>query len=529
MNKIVFITISLFFGLLPIAGELILWFSKGQFNPTSWVAFCLFLVLLTNIAALKIHKNFTIAKTIFCLTLVLATSYAISIDGGLTSPLWYFQLLLIFCCSYLLGKYFALGTGFYSLCLAFYFFYFPEAQGQQLITPEKITSISVSLIAISLLSFFFEKERSLSQAREVLLQKLNTKLSLLSETLKVQLDHCIAAGKIGVFSLNLEDQNFILSGIWNSEKTTHPQMSQIDEFYEKVHRDDGASLKKAIELLRHDETQSFELQVRLKKNQDSYQLFIARGSVVANSEKEKRIACTFIDISETKLLKELQAANSELEEFSYVAAHDLRSPLRAINNLSGWLLEDHGSKLPPQGLNDLKLICSQAELMDQMVEGLLEYSLVKDNEQKVDTIELTQLLKKISNFLPAPETYNVVFDNNLPKIKTHAASLEVVLRNLIENAIKYRESDSGKVRINTLIVDNFIQFDVSDDGQGIPLEFHSKIFRLFHSLNSNSGKKTSGVGLAIVKKQVERFGGKIWVNETPSLKGLHISFLWPLL
>lgn len=222
----------------------------------------------------------------------------------------------------------------------------------------------------------------------------------------------------------------------------------------------------------------------------------------------------------------LQKRNQELDQFAYVASHDLKAPLRAIASLSEWLEEDLGDILPQENRHQMSLLRGRVRRMEGLINGLLEYSRVGRTEIPSSLVNVGALITEVIDSLQPPPTFNIAVDLAMPTIITQRLPLQQVFANLIGNAITHHPRVDGWVKISAQNQGNCYKFTVADDGTGIPLEYHDKIFVIFQTLQARDTKENTGIGLAIVKKIVESQGGKITL-EPFSGPGSTFSFTWP--
>ena len=260
----------------------------------------------------------------------------------------------------------------------------------------------------------------------------------------------------------------------------------------------------------------------------SVQLAIAiRQAELVQKLKSRATALKTSNHRLLKSAKMLKERNQELDEFAYVASHDLRAPLRAMANLSRWLEEDISDLIPTDNKEQLRLIQSRAQRLDDFITGLLEYSRAGRDSLESQEIHTQTLIENITNNLVVPPEFTVVPPSNLLTITTQELLLQQVLTNLIGNAIKYHNRPDGTVRIEIEETEDALTtFSVTDDGPGIEPAYHEKIFGVFQTLESRDVRESTGVGLSIVKKIVERQGGKITLRSSPG-EGSTFTFTWP--
>lgn len=225
---------------------------------------------------------------------------------------------------------------------------------------------------------------------------------------------------------------------------------------------------------------------------------------------------------------ELQRSNRDLDQFAYVASHDLRAPLRAISHLSSWIAEDSGHLLPAPSKEHLTKLRLRTKRMERLLEDLLTYSRVGRRDGMVEEVHCGTLIEEVMELLAPPPGFSVKTQGELPVLKTLRPPLEMIFRNLIANAIKHHgQPQVGEVRIGARILGDFVQFSVSDNGPGIDSQYHERIFSLFQTLRPRDEVEGSGMGLAVVKKTVEHYGGKVSV-ESECGQGAKFLFTWPL-
>ncbi len=224
--------------------------------------------------------------------------------------------------------------------------------------------------------------------------------------------------------------------------------------------------------------------------------------------------------------KELERSNHELGQFAYVTSHDLKAPLRAIANLSQWIEEDLQECLTADTHKQMTLLRGRVHRMEALIEGILEYSRVGRVSVDVTEVDVGELLAETIETLAPPEAFHVEVGPGMPVLNAARVRLSQVFANLIGNAIKYRERDDGHIQISVTEQDDFYRFSITDDGPGIPEEFHHKVFQIFQTLQARDTLESTGVGLTLVKKIVEEQGGSIEL-ESREGEGATFHFSWP--
>lgn len=221
----------------------------------------------------------------------------------------------------------------------------------------------------------------------------------------------------------------------------------------------------------------------------------------------------------------LELINRDLDDFAYVASHDLRAPLTAIASLVGWLEEDAGALLPEASQGHLALIGNRVKRMARLLEDLLEYSRAGRTNSAVEPVDVTELIHQIVDLHQGARPLEV-HTGDLPALATARVPLHQIFRNLISNAIKHHDGERCAIRVNAIRQNGYFEFCVEDDGPGIPRAFHHKVFNMFQTLRPRDEVEGSGMGLPLVRKLVERYGGLVWIAGREG-RGTAVYFTWP--
>lgn len=241
-------------------------------------------------------------------------------------------------------------------------------------------------------------------------------------------------------------------------------------------------------------------------------------------QRAAELANTNLMLASTTAL--LEQRNTELDQFAYVASHDLKAPLRAISNLAEWLGEDLSGQIPDENQHQLDLLQGRVQRMEALINGLLEYSRVGRRQRTIETIDLNHLLANIVDSLAPPEGFTVAIPNTLPTLHGCKSALSRVISNLIDNALKHHDKDTGTIRITCANQDDKLEFAIADDGPGIDPQYHNRIFTIFQTLKARDDFESTGIGLAVVRKIIEAENGRIWLESTPG-EGTTFYFTWP--
>lgn len=247
--------------------------------------------------------------------------------------------------------------------------------------------------------------------------------------------------------------------------------------------------------------------------------FLIVGQDISNlKQQEKQLK---------EYLLKIERSNKDLEQFSYVAAHDLKAPLRAIHNLAVFIEEDLG-QLPDQVKMNMELLKGRIHRMEGLVNGILEYAKSGTKSVNPEITDVGSLVSDIVQHLGINNDQQVEIQEGLPIILTQRLLLEQVLSNLLSNAYKYNSNPEPKIQITSKELDKEFEFAVSDNGPGIPIESHHKVFKIFQTLQARDSYESTGIGLSIVKKIIEEKGCKIELDSTPG-EGCTFRFTWPKL
>jgi signal transduction histidine kinase len=223
---------------------------------------------------------------------------------------------------------------------------------------------------------------------------------------------------------------------------------------------------------------------------------------------------------------DLERSNRELDEFAYVASHDLRSPLQGIKNLAKWIEEDNAGVLHEQSLRHLRQMQQRVARLERLLDDLLQYSRAGRVFGELVEVDTRELIRETVGLLAPPSAFRVDLQGDMPTFVTAKVPLEQVFRNLINNAIKHHDRPDGRLEISCRENGAYYAFAVADDGPGIPPESQDQIFRMFETLKPRDAVEGSGMGLAIIKKIVESLGGRVGVESEPG-QGARFWFTWP--
>ncbi len=246
--------------------------------------------------------------------------------------------------------------------------------------------------------------------------------------------------------------------------------------------------------------------------------------MTARKQAEQALEQLNMDLESTN--EELIKKNKELKEFTYVAAHDLKTPLRAIGVLANWISTDYAHMFDEKGQEQFTLLTERVDKMNRLIDRLIEYSDTGQKSRK-EKVNLNALLTNITDEIVLTKKINIVVVNNLPTLKCNKTRMRQIFRNLLINAAHYSDKPDKQIKIDCVQEDQFWKFSIADNGSGIDQKYHEKIFMMCQRLSPQDFKEGTGIGLSIVKKIVEDEGGRIWL-ESEVGKGSTFYFTIPI-
>ena len=223
--------------------------------------------------------------------------------------------------------------------------------------------------------------------------------------------------------------------------------------------------------------------------------------------------------------RSLLQTNSELDQFAYITAHDLKAPLRAIASLSEWIEEDLEDNIPTTTRSQMHLLRGRVYRMQALLNSLLEYSRSGRTQTPVSRVNVNCLVADIIDRLAPPATFTIDIMAPLPTFNTRKQPLTQVLTHLIDNAIRHHPSQMGKVAISAIDLGEDYEFTIADDGDGIEPQYQNRIYTIFQTLKPRDLQENVGAGLAIVKKVIAAEGGAITLESAAGM-GAAFKFTW---
>ncbi len=328
----------------------------------------------------------------------------------------------------------------------------------------------------------------------------------------------------------------------NEHATLVPDLNIWRNF---IHPDDREAVHNSLQTALNDSSVfEWQFEYRFLRLDQEDAFVIDRGVIIRNDRGEAiRMVGALTDMTQRRIYeaslerlnitldqraKELALSNLELEEFAFVASHDLQEPLRMVTSFLTQLEKKYEAQLDSRGILYIQLAVDGAKRMRQIILDLLEYSRIGKESFKLENIDLNQVVEEIIllNKQVIEEKNAVIQFNELPGIYNHKHPVMQILQNLINNAIKYSNPKKApEVTIEASSEGEIWLFSVRDNGIGIDEEYFHKIFVMFQRLHGRDEYEGTGIGLAVVKKTIDRMGGRIWVE---SQKGVGSTFFFTL-
>ena len=222
----------------------------------------------------------------------------------------------------------------------------------------------------------------------------------------------------------------------------------------------------------------------------------------------------------------LELQGAELKNFTETVPHELKAPLKDINQLTSMLVKNYATAFDRRGKEIVTLLVNRIKRINRYIDGIIQYAAADQPAEKEQQIDLNELIGEIVEQLAPPPEMQIWIEHTLPVIIAGKASMKQIFLNLLSNAITFMDTSYGEIAIDCAEHANYWTFAVVDNGPGIEQKYHEKIFRFFQTLAPKDERESAGIGLALVKKLVEHYGGQVWVESSRG-KGAHFYFTLP--
>lgn len=323
---------------------------------------------------------------------------------------------------------------------------------------------------------------------------------------------------MGHWRINLEnnsvfwsDQIYKIHGV--DKESFTPDFENAINFY---HPDDRENVKAAIS---HtvETGEPFDFSLRVVKKTGHLIHVQSQGKAEYNEQGEIiSVFGVFQDITQMKTYElELLRSNKELDDFAYIASHDLKEPLRGIHNHARFLMEDYENILEEDGVHKLQRLVYLSQRMEQLITDLLSFSRLGRDEFTLEDVNINNVINDLQELYQDNENTSIIIKEALPTIKSNKIRIEELFRNLISNAIKYNDQDQKIIEVGYTKNKKNAMY-VKDNGIGIEEHFHKSIFKIFKRLHRKDAYGGgTGSGLTFVKKIIDKHKGEIWIESEP--------------
>ena len=509
-------------------------------HPIVRLTFIIGSILLVNLLLLPRHKK---NKTAYVILTVLAISLIhlhMYYSGGIQASASYYLATITLMAFMLLGN--KIGRIIFMIVAANFIYFYFITENTHWISYDLIGNtphlINLDFVSTGLLAFFMlaAQMNYLESGKNIVIQRITAQRNELRAKNKELRKLSIVASK-AENAIIITDKNGIaewvndgfvrLTGysfdevvgknadhILSGKNSDHATLEELQSCIIKRQAFTGEVLKY------HKDGTKFWTQVTMtpiveEENNETKFIFIESNITVRKIAEEKM----------KQYLVNLEKSNGELDKFAYVVSHDLKAPLRAIGNLTGWIEEDLGEKLDTEVLGHFNTIKGRVVRMEGLIDGILDYTKAAKDGGKLETFNSKELVQDTIELIGASAKAVIHVRENMPVMNTERVKLQQVFLNLINNAVKYNDKEDVQVDIGFEDKGKEWQFYVKDNGPGIEQRYHEKIFVIFQTLNARDEVESRGVGLAIVKKIIEEAGGKIWLDSEKG-KGAAFYFTW---
>ncbi len=340
-----------------------------------------------------------------------------------------------------------------------------------------------------------------------------------------KLNLALENGKIGVWEFDVKARRFLFDNRMKkmSGVGSRPFDGSLKSFEKHIHDEDVKHFNEALRRTLED-NKPFETIFRVRQKQRGTKYLIVKGMLYHDGGLS-RIIGVGIDITEMKkgsehalfkLNEELARSNKELEQFAYVASHDLQEPLRMVSVFTQMLAQRYGDTLDDDAREYIKFAVEGSKRMYNLINGLLAYSRIQTKGKEFNEVDINNVLEEVLRNLSLQiEKVNAVISlSDMPVIYADKSQMIQLFQNLISNSIKFSKG-IPKIKVSSTEHDDYYLFSVSDEGIGIDPQYFERIFQIFQRLHPREEYEGTGIGLSICKRITERHGGKIWVESKP--------------
>ncbi len=353
-------------------------------------------------------------------------------------------------------------------------------------------------------------------------------------TLSRRLTDAMGAGNVGLWEQDLESGECWISDEFAAlHGCSVTDWAGVESLIDLLHPDDRQELAAR---LRSDRipNQVDEWLYRIEAGEGSHRWLRARSCLLDRGTGSQKLVGACIDVTGERereaamaaLNCKLVEANQDLDEFVRIMSHDLRSPLRGIRSLIGFVEEDHGEEIPAQARVHLATMERRAVRMEQLLDDLLAYAKAGTDVTHLTEVDPVELIEGVFEMVDRPAGIELRVESGVGPVVVDDIALLICVRNLVDNAIKHHDKPTGIVAVRFDRTADGLSISVADDGPGIPEKYQDRIFEPFRTLQSRDRVEGSGIGLAIVRRTVAQAGGTVAVESEPGT-GSTFTLSWP--
>ena len=339
------------------------------------------------------------------------------------------------------------------------------------------------------------------------------------EIQKEKYSRIIANMNLGLVEIDTEGQIQMVNNRY-TEMIGHSQENLLGKYVLDVMNLDKENLEiiqQQFEKRKQNKSDSYEVEIQNSQGEKRHWLISAAptynefgkiiGSVGVHLDITKQKE---LELQKQELVNELEDSNRGLQEYAHIVSHDLKSPLRSVTALATWLYDDYKEVLDDNGKYNLQMMMEKVEGMDKLIDGILKYSTVNSDALDNTAVDVNEVIKEISEIIYVPDHVQIKVTNTLPVIQADRTKIHQLFQNFLSNAVVNIEKEQGLVEIACKENKTHWEFSIKDNGVGIPKEYHEKIFKIFQSIGNK--ERSTGIGLSIVKKIIDRYQGKVWLK-----------------
>ncbi len=510
-------------------------------HPVVYLTLVMGIIFIVNMVLLPVHKQAKIAFVILSITSTLIIHLNMYPAGGIkASAALYFApiILMVFM---LLGNKF--GQLFFAIVVvnAAYFYWMSEYTSTTSYDMIGSTShnLNVDFFVTSIFAFLIlgVQMSYLESGKNAVIERITQQTDEL-KIKNIELNKLSIVASKADNSILITDETGVIT--WVNDGFVRLSIFSFDDvigqnvlsFLSGKNTDQNT-----IEDIRNsiNNSQSFSGEIlRYKKNERSFWSQITMTPIDADIKNNKQFIFIESDITPRKIAEEkmvqynisLEKSIKELDKFAYIVSHDLKAPLRAIGNLTGWIEEDLGENLPETIKPHFEVIKSRVNRMEGLIDGILEYTKLTKKDGALSIVDSNILIQESFDLLGISENVLLHMKDEFPIVKTEKIKLEQVFLNLFNNAFKYNDKEDKHIWVGCKDIGDSFEFYVKDNGPGIEERYHDKIFVIFQTLNARDQVEARGIGLAIVKNIIDDAGGQIWLTSEKN-SGATFYFTWP--